>query len=493
MKIQTSLALLFALGCRAAVPGNGTVEGSEQCDDGNAVNGDGCSLSCELEVCGDGLVNNSGLEQCDDGNRDNDDGCSSVCRKERCGDGLVNNLKEQCDDDNVDSGDGCNARCQVETCGDGLVNNKTETCDDGNRADGDGCQRDCQAPPKSWSLLPPKALKLEGAFIDVSLYLQDLDKDGRLDLVVLDPNGAPRIFSGLGDGGFSATPLRSAFSTQKGANKMLFADLNGDSAMDFVSVQPGFSGPSLFFGYSAPDVTRSQSIELDSLRAGAAIAAADFNRDGKADVASAMDGLLMLWPGGVDGPESPQDLSAASFRALAAADFNGDTFPDLAALQGDQLTFFLGSKSGALTAQKPITVSKDAGSLSAGDADKDGLSSLIVSGARLDIVAYQKSTKDFALTLGPSVTTKSGSVLPMSTCDFNNDGQLDAAILENDLLRVFLGDSSGGFGKPLEFPAETKSPNSAMTTGDLNNDGACDLITAGSMPTVWLGGSVATP
>ena len=32
-----------------AVCGNGTVEGHEQCDDGNRVNGDGCSAACTKE------------------------------------------------------------------------------------------------------------------------------------------------------------------------------------------------------------------------------------------------------------------------------------------------------------------------------------------------------------------------------------------------------------------------------------------------------------
>jgi len=38
--------------CAAAVPvcGNGIVEGTEQCDDGNTINGDGCSATCTIEA-----------------------------------------------------------------------------------------------------------------------------------------------------------------------------------------------------------------------------------------------------------------------------------------------------------------------------------------------------------------------------------------------------------------------------------------------------------
>jgi cysteine-rich repeat protein len=30
--------------------GDGNVEGTEQCDDGNVLNGDGCSFSCQVEA-----------------------------------------------------------------------------------------------------------------------------------------------------------------------------------------------------------------------------------------------------------------------------------------------------------------------------------------------------------------------------------------------------------------------------------------------------------
>src|SRR3989338_10004444 len=38
--------------------GNGLLEGSEQCDDGNTTNGDGCSIGCMIEqpICGNGRV-----------------------------------------------------------------------------------------------------------------------------------------------------------------------------------------------------------------------------------------------------------------------------------------------------------------------------------------------------------------------------------------------------------------------------------------------------
>ncbi len=67
----------------ASVCGNGTVEGIESCDDGNALNGTygHCNTICtEMGPhCGDNNTD-SGYETCDDGNQGSGDGCSSNCK-----------------------------------------------------------------------------------------------------------------------------------------------------------------------------------------------------------------------------------------------------------------------------------------------------------------------------------------------------------------------------------------------------------------------------
>ena len=93
-------------------------------------------------VCGDSHIDTG--ESCDDGNTTNGDGCSSTCQIEVCGDGIINNKTETCDDGNATSNDGCSSICQIEVCGDGIINNKTETCDDGNTVSRDGCSSTCQ-------------------------------------------------------------------------------------------------------------------------------------------------------------------------------------------------------------------------------------------------------------------------------------------------------------------------------------------------------------
>jgi len=63
--------------------GDGVTEGGEECDDGNVVPCDGCSVNCTLQpsnVCGDGVYRAECGEQCDDGNAIVGDGCSPSCQ-----------------------------------------------------------------------------------------------------------------------------------------------------------------------------------------------------------------------------------------------------------------------------------------------------------------------------------------------------------------------------------------------------------------------------
>jgi len=148
------------------VCGNGDVEGDEECDDGNADDGDGCSRACEVESgwycpivgrpcaprCGDGKV--SGPETCDDGNADDGDGCSSVCLTEpsnaRCGDGLIQGA-EACDPPTgiAFTEFVCGSDCRyLAYCGDGILDDGEE-CDLGvaknvGRYGEKGCMPSCK-------------------------------------------------------------------------------------------------------------------------------------------------------------------------------------------------------------------------------------------------------------------------------------------------------------------------------------------------------------
>lgn len=181
IRTLTILALLTASGCSSSDAGdpcgNGDLDLDELCDDGNIIDGDGCSADCQSdETCGNLIIDSPVGEECDDGNELSGDGCQANCRLPACGDGFVD-VGELCDDgaangtgegtcvctgyqtcgdgliegnevcdDSVDNGTGeglCVADCSaVQTCGDSLVQG-TEACDDGNTDETDFCRDDC--------------------------------------------------------------------------------------------------------------------------------------------------------------------------------------------------------------------------------------------------------------------------------------------------------------------------------------------------------------
>jgi len=161
-----------------SVCGDGDVEGGEECDPG-PYQASSCNQDCTLSKCGDGKENPKS-EDCDDGNTQNGDGCSSTCKIEEesgstssgeesgdsssgdsedltsgdvpepdpiCGNGLLE-MWEQCDDGNAIDTDICLSTCKWASCGDGFVwAEGGEDCDDQNQTALDGCEWDCKATP----------------------------------------------------------------------------------------------------------------------------------------------------------------------------------------------------------------------------------------------------------------------------------------------------------------------------------------------------------
>ncbi len=156
--------------------GDGVVDAAEECDDGNLLDGDGCSPVCVAEpgwactgepsVCAL-LCNNGQLdagEECEGDDLGGEDcttigggytggtlACGTTCRFDTigcilasCGDGVVDAL-EACDDGNTSNADACMNNCQLASCGDGYLWSGVEACDDGNSSNTDACLVSCDA------------------------------------------------------------------------------------------------------------------------------------------------------------------------------------------------------------------------------------------------------------------------------------------------------------------------------------------------------------
>lgn len=142
--------------------GDRRLDAGETCDDGNVLDGDGCSAVCTLESgsfirCGNGIVETG--EVCDSGARNGvfGDMCSPLCRLQ---DGQPCLRPEECEslqcregscgpcrtDGDCRGGACINGRCLVASCGNRRLD-AGETCEDGNTTDGDGCSARCLLEP----------------------------------------------------------------------------------------------------------------------------------------------------------------------------------------------------------------------------------------------------------------------------------------------------------------------------------------------------------
>jgi hypothetical protein len=190
-----------------------------------------------------------------------------------------------------------------------------------------------------------------------ALLVADFNDDGFLDIAVseVDPvstgggncfsgteNCWLQIFSGNGDGTFTALPNRTPTIL---AFNLVPADFNGDGKVD-LAITGSSPYTSILLGNGDGTFTAAPNVA-----GGDGIVAADFNGDGSADLAVNNQGTTFILLGNGDGtftqlPDNPSlDLQAAS---LAVGEFNGDGIPDLVVpdVNGGDTNVFMGKGDG---------------------------------------------------------------------------------------------------------------------------------------------------
>jgi cysteine-rich repeat protein len=233
-----------------AVCGNGTPEGTEDCDDGNTDDGDCCSATCTFEAagstCDDGAYCTDG-DTCDgagtcqpgagdpctppDVCNESTDSCDSV---PVCGNGTPEGT-EDCDDGNTDDGDCCSATCTFEaagsTCDDGAY------CTDGDTCDGAGtCQPgagDPCTPPEVCDEVSDQCLAtVPGQWWNTAWpYRKELTIDSTQ--VEEDLTGFPVLID--------ITDADLAVSAQANGEDIVFTDINGSSLSHEIELYDGAS------------------------------------------------------------------------------------------------------------------------------------------------------------------------------------------------------------------------------------------------------------
>ena len=323
----------------------------------------------------------------------------------------------------------------------------------------------------------------------------DFTGDGNLDLI--QSNGWRSrlyVYPGYGDGRFPA-PSRLPSTSSLTRNDSAVADFNADGRLDVVTME---ANGTVYLSQQAPDgsfvvvgdgpiyssgtstVTLTNTIEV-----------ADFNNDGKPDVAFTVSVFntvrVLLNNGNGTFTAVPVGLGFPSQRpeALRIGDFNNDNNKDIAVLNRDSsnYTIIMGNGAGGFTVrteQQPI-LSGTYTFLAVADITLDGKQDMLVSRGNNNLYVFPGIGDG---TFGPSQTISSPRPInSITVTDFNSDNLPDIGIASGGFLATYfvrlLNNGHDGF-EILEYTAPGISADSiGLVVADFDLDGMKDVIMSG--------------
>ena len=223
-----------------------------------------------------------------------------------------------------------------------------------------------------------------------------------------------------------------------------------------------------------------------------ALAVADLTNDGKPDVLIGASTGLVLLTGAGDSQFQPgrQIFAGCWVLSLAVADFDKDGKLDIAALctGSDVVLILKNAGNGDFQEASRLPVSSyGARAVAAADFDQDGQLDLAV--AQFNGVALLAGNGDCTFALAGELASD-GTAISVLAADFNADGIVDLAIangLSSDVA-IFLGSGGGRFRPALKLSYGAGGYVRELAAADLNNDGALDLAAAYDYGlAVWFG------
>lgn len=314
--------------------------------------------------------------------------------------------------------------------------------------------------------------------------LEDLNGDGNLDLAVSTWSGV-NILMGNGDGSFKGEDVYAPGAVN--ARGLVIGDVNLDGVADIVHSSYAAAGQGsigVMIGNGDGSFRAGVSYVTPDPRGEHDIVLTDLNGDNTLDVILTAETGPNILLGNSDGSFRQGTVAfgaTALTRTVHTADVNSDGNMDILAGEDDGVfTVHIGRGDGTFSTGVSYVAdptSGDAYAVKSGDFDGDGI---------LDVVATGYDGGGFlSISIGNGDGTfkaatsyvSDGGALRMEVEDFDQDGNLDLAVADwasPDRINLYLGNGDGSFKG--RTSSAVSSPE-GLTVGDVNNDGAIDLVT----------------
>jgi hypothetical protein len=268
------------------------------------------------------------------------------------------------------------------------------------------------------------------------------------------------------------------FAAGSGAYFVAVADFNADGRLDLAIANSGSTSVSILLGSGTGSFSATTNFTAGT--GPRFVAVRDFNGDGKLDLAVANGGAsdvsILLGAGDGSFGAATNFAVGPNPESLAVGDFNGDSKLDLAVANAgsNNVSILLGTGTGSFGAATNFAVGSGPISVVVGDFDSDGKLDLAVANSPPGVVSILLGTgtgsfgaaTNFAVGTGPRFA---------AVADFNGDGQLDLAVANQSIptISILLGTGTGSFSVASNFAAG--SGPEAVAVADFNGDGKLDV------------------
>jgi VCBS repeat protein/FG-GAP repeat protein len=321
----------------------------------------------------------------------------------------------------------------------------------------------------------------------------DFNADGNLDLVA--GSGIQIwIHLGNGDGTFQPPVTIVSEGGSPYGSSIAVGDFNADGHPDLAIANSTHQASGAVPGTVSVLLGSGNGAFLPPLAIEAgtfpyAVAASDFDRDGRLDlaVASTGDARVSIFSGNGDGtfgPSTDYPVGANWAVSLAVSDFNGDAKPDVAVSSAftDNVSVLLSKPGGGFHSAARFGTGKQPYAIVTGDFDDDGELDLAVANTGSTVSALP-GTISVLLgngdgSFGPAVDYEVGRMPAfIATRDFDRDGRLDLAVVNraDANIGVLLGNGDGTFQTGVNYAVGANAIS--VVVADLDLDGLVDFAT----------------